>query len=262
MSAPVSTTSGPSNIPPFQPPIRSHPPPPSSKSNTKSSQKSNPPSTTSSSTSALPHSPETQRQIAEARIALEASMTNIGSSLDTSLKSRAQTLHSNSAALAKQEKDLLKETARLKKETERLGKVAGEGARKVKELGNVQNWAEVLERDFLVLGETIRLANGGRDEWSGSESGSEGSWETESEVGDILTKGVDGEGGSTTRKLDDDAGKEMDDKGKGKEGAALETQVQRTEQQLEFGGGSSTATVGSGSDPSSTSVHTENSTAS
>ncbi|PBP22021.1 hypothetical protein BUE80_DR007130 [Diplocarpon rosae] len=75
------------------------------------------------------HSVEAQRQIAEARVALEASMSNIGSSLD------------------------------------------------LKELGNVQNWAEMLERDFLVLGETLRLAEYGS---SGSESGS--SWETRSDL--------------------------------------------------------------------------------
>ena len=33
--------------------------------------------------------------------------------------------------------------------------------RKIKELGNVQNWAEVLERDFLVLEETMRLVREG-----------------------------------------------------------------------------------------------------
>ncbi|PSS06654.1 hypothetical protein M430DRAFT_71528, partial [Amorphotheca resinae ATCC 22711] len=104
-----------------------------------------------------PHSPETLRQIAEARAALEASMNNIGSSLDHNLRSRAQNLHSNSAQLSKQEKDVVKATEGLRKETDKLKKVADEGQRKVKELGNVQNWAEMLERDFLVVEETLRL---------------------------------------------------------------------------------------------------------
>ncbi|KAK2627612.1 hypothetical protein QTJ16_003578 [Diplocarpon rosae] len=123
------------------------------------------------------HSPETQRQIAEARAALEASMSNIGSSLDRTLRSRAQNLHDNSKQLEKQQKDVIKATEGLKKESEKLGKVAVEGMKRVKELGNVQNWAEMLERDFLVLGETLRLAEYGS---SGSQSGS--SWETGSDA--------------------------------------------------------------------------------
>lgn len=60
-------------------------------------------------------------------------------------------------------------------------KVLNEGSRKVKELGDVQNWAERLERDFLVVEETMRLVNagdsdgGGGGSWSGSGSES-GSW--------------------------------------------------------------------------------------
>jgi hypothetical protein len=68
----------------------------------------------------------------------------------------------------------------LRKENEKLGKMAAEGSRKVKELGNVQNWAEMLERDFLVLGEWVRLVDkGSESEWessssyTGSESGGE-----------------------------------------------------------------------------------------
>ena len=67
----------------------------------------------------------------------------------------------------------MKATEGLKKENDKLKKVADEGAKRVKELGNVQNWAEMLERDFLVLEETLRLAKK-------SESGdSEGSWDTD-----------------------------------------------------------------------------------
>lgn len=71
--------------------------------------------------------------------------------------------------------------AGLRKENDKLGKMAQEGSRKVKELGNVQNWAEMLERDFLVLGEWVRLVDGGSE--SGSESVS--SWtDSEGEEGD------------------------------------------------------------------------------
>jgi hypothetical protein len=100
-------------------------------------------------------------------------MHNIGSRLDSDLQSRAANLHSNSAALSKQEANLRTATKSLSKDTDKLKKVADDAQRKVKELGNVQNWAEVIEREFLVLEETLRLVNEGD---SGSE-GSEGEWE-------------------------------------------------------------------------------------
>ena len=49
--------------------------------------------------------------------------------------------------------------------------MANDAADKLKELGDIQNWAEVLERDLLVLEETMRMGEG-------EESG----WETEEEV--------------------------------------------------------------------------------
>ncbi|UKZ64495.1 uncharacterized protein TrAtP1_005712 [Trichoderma atroviride] len=103
-------------------------------------------------------SAETQRHVAEARAAVVASMGNM---LDSELQSRAGILHENAAALEKQERDVLRATEGLRRETVKLKAEADKAARKVKELGNVQNWAEVLERGFLVLEETVRLANEG-----------------------------------------------------------------------------------------------------
>ncbi|PON22793.1 hypothetical protein TGAM01_v208273 [Trichoderma gamsii] len=131
-------------------------------------------------------SAETQRHVAEARAAVVASMGNM---LDSELQSRAGILHQNAAALEKQERDVLRATEGLRRETVKLKAEADKAARKVKELGNVQNWAEVLERGFLVLEETVRLANEGDDE-----DGSEGSCScSECGRGDS-GEGSDGEG--------------------------------------------------------------------
>ncbi|TDZ25176.1 hypothetical protein Cob_v001564 [Colletotrichum orbiculare MAFF 240422] len=105
-------------------------------------------------------SEDQQRHIAEARDAVVAS---IGNMLDGELQTRARMLHANAAALDKQERDVVKATDALRKENDKLARLAGDAARRVKELGNVQNWAEVLERDFLVLEETFS--------WSGSDVG-------------------------------------------------------------------------------------------
>ncbi|KAK6601028.1 hypothetical protein H4I95_08010 [Botrytis cinerea] len=120
--------------------------------------------------STIAPSPESSRQIAEARTALNASIQNIFTPHEHALKLRAQNLHQNSSALTKQETDLKKEIGKLGKEGDKLEKVVREGQRKVKELGNVQNWAEVLERDFLVVEEVLKLVDGESEEWSGSES--------------------------------------------------------------------------------------------
>ncbi|KAH7321010.1 hypothetical protein B0I35DRAFT_408018 [Stachybotrys elegans] len=112
-------------------------------------------------------SAETQRHVAEARAAVVASLSNM---VDSELQSRASILHDNAAALDKQEQDVMRATEGLRREREKLAREADAAARKLKEIGNVQNWAEVLERGFLVLEETLRLANGGTDDEDGGSS--------------------------------------------------------------------------------------------
>ncbi|TPX17085.1 uncharacterized protein E0L32_003203 [Thyridium curvatum] len=117
---------------------------------------------------ALPR-PSTQREIDEARAAVVASLGNM---LDRELSSRAAALHANDAAIARQRRDVERSTAALRRENDRLAKEADGAARRLKEVGNVQNWAELLEKDFLVLEETLRLAREG----GASSSGGSGSW--------------------------------------------------------------------------------------
>ncbi|KAH6688551.1 hypothetical protein F5X68DRAFT_205881 [Plectosphaerella plurivora] len=155
------------------------------------------PSTTSTSASALQPtlpSAEQQQHVAEARSAVVASISNL---LDSELQSRATVLHSNAAALDKQERDVVRATDGLRRENDKLAKFSAEGARRVKELGNVQYWAEVLEREFLVLEETMRLvrrgsASSGSGSWSGSGTMS---W-SGSEVGDDEDDAGKGHGGA------------------------------------------------------------------
>jgi hypothetical protein len=111
--------------------------------------------------------PTSERQVAEARTAIVASIANL---VDRELQGRASMLHANAAAIERQQRDVARTTESLRRENVKLGKVAADAAEKIKEIGNVQNWAEVLEREFLVLEETARLVAG---DW---ESESEGSW--------------------------------------------------------------------------------------
>ncbi|KAG5924575.1 hypothetical protein E4U42_004609 [Claviceps africana] len=86
-------------------------------------------------------------------------MASISNLVDSELESRAGLLHGNAAALDRQERDVLRATDKLRREREKLAREADRAARAIKEVGNVQNWAEVLERGFLVLEETMRLAD-------------------------------------------------------------------------------------------------------
>lgn len=76
-----------------------------------------------------------------------------------------------------------KATAGLRREREKLEREAGRAERGLREIGSVQNWAEVLEREFLVLEETMRLAREG-SEGSGSCSCSECGEEEGTDDGD------------------------------------------------------------------------------
>ncbi|EHK16755.1 uncharacterized protein TRIVIDRAFT_65497 [Trichoderma virens Gv29-8] len=155
-------------------------------------------------------SAETQRHVSEARAAVVAS---IGNMLDSELQSRASILHENAAALEKQERDVLRATEGLRKETQKLKTEADKAARKVKELGNVQNWAEVLERGFLVLEETVRLANGGED--TDEDGGSQCSCSCsecgrESDMNDEEDEGNDSGNGNANNGVDNGAERRMD----------------------------------------------------
>ncbi|KAH7561813.1 hypothetical protein BM1_02917 [Bipolaris maydis] len=113
-------------------------------------------------------SEETARRQAEARAAVTASLASVGASVDNEMRTRTADLHANSAAIAKQEKELAKQTAALAKQRAEWDKLLQGGTKKLNEVGDIQNWAEMIERDLLVLEETMRLVDGeggdGREE--------------------------------------------------------------------------------------------------
>lgn len=104
--------------------------------------------------------PESARRTAEARAAVAASLASVGGSVDNEMRTRAADLHKNSEAIVKQEKELAKQTAALAKESAQWQKLADSSTKKLNEIGDIQNWAEMLERDLLVLEETLRLVDG------------------------------------------------------------------------------------------------------
>ena len=97
------------------------------------------------------------QRTAEARAAFTASLNSVGSQLDSELQSRVKDIHANSAVIAKQETEVAKQTALLAKQNAQYQQIADESREKLKEIGDVQNWAELIERDLLVLEETMRI---------------------------------------------------------------------------------------------------------
>ncbi|EON64724.1 hypothetical protein W97_03957 [Coniosporium apollinis CBS 100218] len=103
---------------------------------------------------------DSARRTAEARAAVTASLSSVGSSVDAGLRARAKDLHANEAAILKQEKELAEQTAALKKEAAQWQKLADTSTKQLNQIGDIQNWAEMIERDLLVVEETLRLAEG------------------------------------------------------------------------------------------------------
>ena len=101
----------------------------------------------------------------------------------------------------------------MEKESNKLKKEAEGTEKKLRELGDIQNWAEVLERDLRVLEETVTLGEGGDVGWSDEEEW-EGDEEGDGEEGDR----DEGEGGAAGKKVGDGEGEEREVERLGKGG--------------------------------------------
>ena len=135
---------------------------------------------TSSATSStlVPSSPDDPaRAQAEARAAVLASLESEGSKYDAKYKQRSADIHTNSTAISKQEADLKNQTTGLGKESAKLQKEVDKAMKGMKDFGDQQNWAEKMEREFMVLEETLRLVEG-REEGESASGGS--AWREES----------------------------------------------------------------------------------
>lgn len=118
-------------------------------------------SSTATSSTAVSSGSEGSRTQEEARAAILASLESAGSSYDNKFIRRATDLHANAKVIAKQEAEVKQQAAALAKESAKWQKELDKATKGVKEIGDVQNWAEMMERDLMVLEETLRLAEGG-----------------------------------------------------------------------------------------------------
>ncbi|RMY76764.1 hypothetical protein D0863_01756 [Hortaea werneckii] len=115
-----------------------------------------------------------QKAQSEARAAILATLSAAGSHYSALTQHKAQDLHANSQAIAVQEAALAKSTQDLEKEGKKWAREAEKATRGLNRFGDLQNWAEMLERDFVVLEETLRLVEGGEGLGEGEEESASG----------------------------------------------------------------------------------------
>jgi hypothetical protein len=84
------------------------------------------------------------------------------------MQRRAADLHTNAAAIAKQEAQVKKNAAMMAKENANLQRELDKTMKSLRPFGDLQNFAETMERDLMVLEETMRLVEGGQEMESGS----------------------------------------------------------------------------------------------
>jgi hypothetical protein len=118
------------------------------------------PTTSSASPSPPTPNPEQSKAQTEARAAVLASLSSASASYSSALQTHATDLHANAAAINAQQAQLSKEAKGLAGESRKLEKEVDKALKGMREFGDVQNWAEMLERDFMVLEETMRLVEG------------------------------------------------------------------------------------------------------
>lgn len=114
----------------------------------------------SPTTTPTPNSPPPTQQTSEARHAFLTALSSTAQSSLTPLQSRASAIHAASKHIDAQQQTLEKTTEKVAKEQKQHEKVAEDAGAKLKELGDVQNWAEMLERDLLVLEDMMGTVEG------------------------------------------------------------------------------------------------------
>lgn len=149
----------------------------------------------------LPSTSAHQKQ--EALAAFTATLHSVGTNLETPLRDRASLITTNEAALQRQEAELAAHTARLARENAAWAGIADETREGLKEIGDVQNWAEMIERDLLVLEEMMGEVEGknleSEGEEEGEDGGEDGNGDEEVQNGDGL---VNGNGNGKGKKVD------------------------------------------------------------
>jgi len=86
---------------------------------------------------------------------LQSTINNLGTQFDGDLRDRITTIHQNAQNLEAQTRTLKNRTAALNKTTRQWSGVVESATSRLKEIGDVQNWVEMIEHDLSVIEETM-----------------------------------------------------------------------------------------------------------
>ena len=86
------------------------------------------------------------------------------------LTQRSEAIAAASDAITDQEKKLVRDTKKLSQQADALEKTVDRSVEQLKEMGDLQNWAEVVFRDIAVLEETMRMVEEEREVQGSEES--------------------------------------------------------------------------------------------
>jgi hypothetical protein len=139
-------------------------------------------------------SPTTDQHQKEALAAFTATLHSVGTNLEAPLRDRAANIQSNAAALERQEAELAENTQRLARQNQQWLGFADETRDGLKEIGDVQNWAELIERDLLALEDMMDSVEGrgGSESDSELDRGSEDGWDVDGNRDGEVDGHVDG----------------------------------------------------------------------
>ncbi|KAJ5093626.1 hypothetical protein N7456_009487 [Penicillium angulare] len=115
---------------------------------------------------------ETEQRQKEALAAFTATLHSVGANLEAPLRERAAIINSNAGSLERQEAELAGQSSQLAKQNEGWERMNDETRAGLKEIGDVQNWAEMIERDLLVLESMMDDVEGDEMSVDGSGRGS------------------------------------------------------------------------------------------
>ncbi|KAJ5550494.1 GCN5-like 1 [Penicillium sp. DV-2018c] len=131
-----------------------------------------------------------QRQ-KEALAAFTATLRSVGANLEAPLRDRAANIQANAVALERQEAELAENTQRLARQKHEWVGLADEAREGLKEIGDVQNWAEMIECDLLALEDMMEnVERSHRDYGSDDDQGRR--YEGTGLDGDIVSVGLNG----------------------------------------------------------------------
>lgn len=149
------------------------------------------PNPNSNSTAGPATNTTADQQQKEALAAFTATLHSVGANLEAPLRDRAANIQTNAAALERQEAELAENTQRLARQNQQWVGLADETREGLKEIGDVQNWAEMIERDLLALEDMMDDVERGHgdDGGDGEHDRRNGAMELNGDMEDLNTDG-------------------------------------------------------------------------